>query len=115
MNISELFSGNVRANVDANGVKLESNLLNVSSQLKQPHTVVSRGRRSEENWSSSGTPFLDQQQSADDANLCSTSPVCDAPIIRQFWKAGVYNNELTSKATNQCIYLILMFYCLFLF
>ncbi|KAK1427655.1 hypothetical protein QVD17_16347 [Tagetes erecta] len=102
MNISKLVSGNVRANMDANGIKLESNLLNVTSQFKQPHTVVSRGRRSEENWSSSGTPFLDQEQSIDnDANLCSTSPVCDAPIIRQFWKAGVYNNELTSKATTQ--------------
>ncbi|KAK9073531.1 hypothetical protein SSX86_007855 [Deinandra increscens subsp. villosa] len=85
---STLLSDNVCANMDANGVKLESNILNISSQLRQTHT--------------SGTPFLRQEQSAaDDANLCSTAPTCEAPIIRQFWKAGVYNNELNSKSTTQ--------------
>ncbi|KAI3807027.1 hypothetical protein L1987_22947 [Smallanthus sonchifolius] len=66
--------------MDANGVKLESNLLNISGQLKQPHTVYA---------------------AVDDANLCSTSPICEAPIIRQFWKAGVYNDELASKSRTQ--------------
>ena len=47
--------------------------------------------------------ILDQEQSpVDVANLCSTSPVCTEPIIRQFWKAGVYNHELTPK-TTRCI------------
>ncbi|KAI3763151.1 hypothetical protein L1987_53601 [Smallanthus sonchifolius] len=80
MNISKLLSDNVRANMDANGVKLESNFLNIPGQLKQPHTVYA---------------------AVDDANLCSTSPICEAPIIRQFWKAGVYNDELASKPTTQ--------------
>ncbi|KAL8225968.1 hypothetical protein R6Q57_018525 [Mikania cordata] len=92
MNISKLLSGYVRANMDANGVKLESDILNISSQLNQP----------QENWSSSETCFLNREQpTTADSNLCSTSPICEAPIIRQFWKAGVYNNELTTKSTTQ--------------
>lgn len=52
--------------------------------------------------SSSGTRVLDEQQSAvDDANLCSMSSICAAPICRQFWKAGVYNNDLTPKFKTQ--------------
>ncbi|XP_071686501.1 protein MICRORCHIDIA 6-like [Rutidosis leptorrhynchoides] len=56
---------------------------------------------SDANWISSGTNVLDQKQSLDDANFCSTSPICAAPIVRQFWKAGVYNDELTPKSTTQ--------------
>ncbi|XP_076920857.1 protein MICRORCHIDIA 6-like [Bidens hawaiensis] len=70
--MKELLSGNVHAKMDADGVKLEPNLFNIS-----------------------------QQSTADYTNLCSTSPVCEAPIIRQFWKAGVYNNELAFKPTTQ--------------
>nr|XP_043635814.1 protein MICRORCHIDIA 6-like isoform X2 [Erigeron canadensis] len=58
--------------MDANAVKLEPNLYGISDQLKQP-----------------------------DVDLRSTSPVCKAPIIRQFWKAGAYDTEFTSKAATQ--------------
>ncbi|PWA76151.1 histidine kinase-like ATPase, C-terminal domain-containing protein [Artemisia annua] len=107
MNIPTSHSGSSYTNVGADAVKLESNL----SQLRQPYTAVNQGRRSstpgpgqvsEENRSSSGTSVLDQEQSlADDANICSTSSVCAAPIVKQFWKAGVYNEEITSSPKTQ--------------
>lgn len=107
MNIPTLHTGSSYTNVGANAVKQESNL----SQLRQPYTAVNQGRRSstpgpgqvsEENRSSSGTSVLDQEQSlADDANICSTSSVCAAPIVKQFWKAGVYNEEITSRPKAQ--------------
>lgn len=89
--------------MDANGVKLESNVFEVSSQLKESNgaVIVTHGRRPEDNWRSSKTSVLDQENPADNASLCSTSAICEAPIVRQFWKAGVYNDELTSKATTQ--------------
>lgn len=103
MNFYKLHSGSVPIDIDANAVKLETNLLRLSSQLKHPY-----------NGSSSGTSVLDQEQSsADDANLCSTSPICEAPIIRQFWKAGVYNDELTPKSTTQCIFQSYFLTCFF--
>lgn len=103
MDIFKSLSSSVPTDKDANAVKLESSLLGISGQLKSPHTVVARGRRSDENWISSGTSVLDREQSLDDASFCSTSPVCAAPIVRQFWKAGVYNDELTPKSTTQCM------------
>ncbi|XP_071707036.1 protein MICRORCHIDIA 6-like [Rutidosis leptorrhynchoides] len=56
----------------------------------------------EENRSCSGTSVVDQEQSlVDDANICSTSPISSAPICRQFWKAGAYNDDLTPKSTTK--------------
>ncbi|KAI7725957.1 hypothetical protein M8C21_000920 [Ambrosia artemisiifolia] len=89
--MKELLSGNVHANMDARDVKLEPDLLSVSSQLRRSHTVTPISGRSEKQ----------KQSAADDADLCSTSPICEAPLVRQFWKAGVYNNELISKPTTQ--------------
>ncbi|KAL8256918.1 hypothetical protein R6Q59_028959 [Mikania micrantha] len=37
----------------------------------------------------------------DDANLCSTSPICAAPLCRQFWKAGSYNDDLIPKSATK--------------
>lgn len=89
MDIAEFFSD--YGETETNGVKLEKNL---STQQKQNHT--------EENRSSSGISVLDQEQSpVDDANLCSTSPICAAPLCRQFWKAGAYNDDLTPKSTTK--------------
>lgn len=117
MNIHKLLRGNVPLEVDTIALKLEPSFHGASSQVKhpqaQPNTGVGRDRRSnshclrqgsEENWSSSGTSVLDQEQSAvDDANLCSTSSICAAPICRQFWKAGVYNDHITPKFATQCM------------
>ncbi|KAK6148355.1 hypothetical protein DH2020_019267 [Rehmannia glutinosa] len=37
----------------------------------------------------------------DDSSLCSTSSICPAPICRQFWKAGNYDDRLNLKPTCQ--------------
>lgn len=50
----------------------------------------------------SGTCIVDQEKSqVDDTSPCSMSPISATPVCRQFWKAGVYNEELTpaSKTT----------------
>lgn len=53
---------------------------------------------------SSGTNVLDQQQlQIDDSRFCSTSSISPAPICRQFWKAGNYDDGLNSKPTFQSI------------
>ncbi|KAJ9559638.1 hypothetical protein OSB04_004798 [Centaurea solstitialis] len=44
-----------------------------------------------------------KQSRVDNGNLCSTSPACPVPFIRQFWKAGVYKDELTPKSKTQSI------------
>lgn len=52
----------------------------------------------------SGRSVLDQEESPiDESNLCSTSPICPgpAPLCRQFWKAGSYNEGLVSKPIIQ--------------
>ncbi|KAJ9559637.1 hypothetical protein OSB04_004797, partial [Centaurea solstitialis] len=96
MNIPRFVNSNIPNEVDMNAVKLDPYLLGISSRIKQPHSAFTLDGRSEENHGSYGTRNLDQEQSrVDDSNCCSTSPVCAAPIIRQFWKAGVYNDELT--------------------
>ncbi|KAI7748868.1 hypothetical protein M8C21_024955 [Ambrosia artemisiifolia] len=92
MDIAEFFSDYDQVQVDATTVKLETLQGGAASQQKQNHN--------EENRSSTGTSVLDQEQSPlDDANLCSTSPVCAAPLCRQFWKAGTYNDDVTPKST----------------
>lgn len=54
----------------------------------------------------SGRSVFDQEESlVDESNLCSTSPICPAPLCRQFWKAGSYNEGLVSKPILQSILL----------
>ncbi|GAB2221222.1 hypothetical protein Drorol1_Dr00012393 [Drosera rotundifolia] len=50
----------------------------------------------------SGISMLDQAQSPiDDTSLSSASPLCPAPICRQFWKAGNYEDALAPKTRIQ--------------
>ncbi|GMQ10069.1 hypothetical protein CsSME_00053216 [Camellia sinensis var. sinensis] len=66
----------------------------------------SKTLKSEENRSSDGfstgqsnTSILDQQRSRiDDTNLSSASPICSAPVCRQFWKSGNYDEGGVSKS-----------------
>ncbi|KAF5476770.1 hypothetical protein F2P56_003473 [Juglans regia] len=77
-------------------------------QKLQSETQFKR-QESEENRSSnilsagqSCSSILDQGQSpVDDSSLSSTSPTCPAPLCRQFWKAGNYNDGLGSKVSLQ--------------
>ncbi|XP_027126365.2 protein MICRORCHIDIA 6 isoform X3 [Coffea arabica] len=67
------------------------------------------GKESEENKNSSalsagnsGTSAVDEEQSlVDDSSLCSTSPIGSAPLCRQFWKAGSYDDTLSTKPSLQ--------------
>ena len=69
------------------------------------------GKESEENKNSSalsagnsGTSAVDEEQSlVDDSSLCSTSPIGSAPLCRQFWKAGSYDDTLSTKPSLQSI------------
>lgn len=62
--------------------------------------------KSPNDWSTghSNSSILDQVQlPMDDTSLSSKSPICQAPICRQFWKAGKYDDGLRSKVTFQSI------------
>ncbi|XP_022845074.1 protein MICRORCHIDIA 6 isoform X2 [Olea europaea var. sylvestris] len=99
-------------------VKLEPDLIGKSMQQQSPKTDLSpyqgsnrsfMGHESEEIRNSralstpySGKSVLDPELSPDDdSSLCSTSPICPAPLCRQFWKAGNYDDRLASKSTLQ--------------
>lgn len=60
----------------------------------------------------SSSSILDQVLSpADDSGLTSPSPLCPAPVCRQFWKAGNYDDGVASKVTVQST----MLFCLITF
>lgn len=56
--------------------------------------------------SQSGTSALDQEQSQfDDTSPCLTSPISSAPLCRQFWKAGKYDDGVAPKSNLQSTHL----------
>ncbi|KAK1363128.1 Protein MICRORCHIDIA like [Heracleum sosnowskyi] len=67
------------------------------------------GQEPEDNRSSSavstgqsGTSALDQEKSQfDDTSPCSTSQISSAPLCRQFWKAGKYDDGVAPKSNLQ--------------
>lgn len=71
------------------------------------------GQESEDNRSSSavstgqsGTSALDQEQSQfDDTSPCLTSSISSAPLCRQFWKAGKYDDGVAPKSSIQSTHL----------
>lgn len=117
--IVDLCSDDEHVEVDVKPVKLEPNIIEREIQLFKCHEILQaqyqlskthcRTQESEENRDSnalstaqSSTSILDQGQSPmDDTSLSSTSPICPAPLCRQFWKAGNYDDELGSKVTLQ--------------
>ncbi|KAI3807026.1 hypothetical protein L1987_22946 [Smallanthus sonchifolius] len=57
-------------------------------------------------WSTgqSGTCIMDQWKSAvDESSPCSTSSQYGGPICRQFWKAGIYNDDLAYVSKSHAI------------
>ncbi|KAJ9568275.1 hypothetical protein OSB04_004241 [Centaurea solstitialis] len=113
MDLAEIFRDNGDVELDLGDVKLEGNgnLGGVSSHQKRNFSdgfltkkskVNGVRQEADENRSSSGVSALDQARSpVDDASLCSTSPICAAPLCRQFWKAGAYNDDLIPKSTTK--------------
>ncbi|KAF3437007.1 hypothetical protein FNV43_RR19760 [Rhamnella rubrinervis] len=105
--------------LEVRAVKLEAGV--VGSTMRQEEktkaevakhqisTTKSTGQEFEENGSPnalstghSNSSILDQGQSpVDDTGLSSTSPISQAPICRQFWKAGNYDDGLGSKVALQ--------------
>ncbi|CAN4108772.1 unnamed protein product [Withania somnifera] len=90
-------------------VKLESELVESSipqmeyceaDSVPYQKSSSSCGRQDSAATEQSGTTVLDQDQSPiDDSSLCSTSQICSAPISRQFWKAGNYDEGRATKST----------------
>ncbi|KAM7471290.1 hypothetical protein LguiA_009473 [Lonicera macranthoides] len=119
IDVIDLSSDEDAGEVDVKPVKMEPGLFMISMKQKEYCKTDKSKRRKfrsnyarqelEENRSpsalstgQSGSSVLDQEQSpVDDASLCSTSPICSAPLIRQFWKAGSYEDVLTPKSTPQ--------------
>ncbi|KAH0865993.1 hypothetical protein HID58_083204 [Brassica napus] len=85
--------------------------------VKPEHRDGSKGQAipqdSEENRGSIGaqssTSVVDQVRTPpEDAGVTSSSTICPAPVCRQFWKAGSYIDELSSKSQQPsmqcCLY-----------
>ncbi|KAI6682851.1 hypothetical protein NL676_028764 [Syzygium grande] len=77
-------------------------------QLQKPKSLLERQESGEERSSNalstgkSGTSMLDQTQSTlDDTGLSSMSTICTAPLCRQFWKSGSYDNGHSAKISIQ--------------
>ncbi|KAJ9178801.1 hypothetical protein P3X46_010653 [Hevea brasiliensis] len=100
-------------------IKLESDFVGGGLQGKNPqnarldehrNSMTQSGRQEfEENRSStalstgqSSSSVLEQGQSpVDDTGISFASTICPAPLCRQFWKAGNYDDGLGSKVTFQ--------------
>ncbi|KAJ8572885.1 hypothetical protein K7X08_009396 [Anisodus acutangulus] len=71
-----------------------------ADSLPYKKSSSSCGRQDSAATEQSGTTVLDQDQSPiDDSSLCSTSQICSAPLSRQFWKAGNYEEGRATKST----------------
>ncbi|XP_057459527.1 protein MICRORCHIDIA 6-like isoform X3 [Actinidia eriantha] len=118
-NIVDLRSDDELGEADMKAFKLELVLDRAPMQQKeyqkanltrhQKSNTNSKRQESEENRSlncsstrQSNPSILDQLLSPiDDTSLSSASPICSAPVCRQFWKAGNYDEGLASKFTLQ--------------
>lgn len=112
--------------VDMKSIKLEpvfvgggvqdKNGQKASPAKHQKSMTQSRRQESEDNRSSnaistgqSSSSVLEQGQSpVDDSGVSSASTICSAPICRQFWKAGNYDDGLGSKVTLQSTQLLIL-------
>lgn len=71
-----------------------------ADSLPYKKSSSSCGRQDSTATEQSRTSVLDQDQSPiDDSSLCSTSQICPAPLSRQFWKAGNYDEGHATKST----------------
>lgn len=89
-------------------------------QSNSPRSHGSKGNAlpqdSEENRGSIGgqssTSVVDQVRTPpEDAGVTSSSTICPAPVCRQFWKAGNYNDELSSKSQQPSMQYLLIITC----
>lgn len=73
-------------------VKLEQDII---GRCLQESNTLNRRLESEDNR---------KLGSIDDSSFCSTSSISPAPICRQFWRAGNYDDKLISKPAGQSIF-----------
>ncbi|KAK0587848.1 hypothetical protein LWI29_029942 [Acer saccharum] len=117
--IVDLDSDDEAGREDVKPAKLKPDSVGGTKQQKYYHKTqgsvnlksktLPRRQDSEENKSSnalsagqSGSSILEQGQSpVDDTGISSMSSIGPAPLCRQFWKAGNYNDELGSKVPLQ--------------
>lgn len=67
----------------------------------QPEYQTSSRRQDVESIGHSGTTLLEKEHSPIDASSLSMSPICPAPLCRQFWKAGNYDSGLIYKSSSK--------------
>ncbi|KAK6920674.1 Morc, S5 domain 2-like [Dillenia turbinata] len=67
----------------------------VQHQLSKSYSV---GQESQCTGQSSSSIIFQGQSPMADSSISSASPLCPAPLSRQFWKAGNYDDEHVSKA-----------------
>ncbi|XP_075505007.1 protein MICRORCHIDIA 6-like isoform X2 [Primulina tabacum] len=80
--------------VDEKAVKLEQNFVKIYLQSQEDSRLGAL------NTEHGGSHIWDKGQfSIDDSTLCSTSSITPAPISRQFWNAGYYDETHNSKPT----------------
>jgi hypothetical protein len=119
IDVVDLSSDDECGHLNVKAVKLEPGVVGGRIQQKenkvqlavkrQKYETQCRRQESEENRSAnalstgkSSSSILDQgQSSVDDTSLPSTSPTCSAPLCRQFWKAGNYDDGIGSKVSLQ--------------
>lgn len=120
MEFIDLSSDDESGDVGPRAIKLESDFVEGAKQindtnkgqLKHQKSHNHSGKQdSEENRSSNGpTPSTVHSSSSvleqglspvDDRGLSFTSPIGPAPLCKQFWKAGNYDDGLGSKITVQ--------------
>ncbi|KAL6524494.1 hypothetical protein OROHE_016165 [Orobanche hederae] len=109
MSSANLNSNHGLGELGAKAVKLEQDISgrplqqNDDSKLKltsHGESNFHNGRSTILKTPNNGASFLDQEHApTDDPSFCSTSSICPAPICRQFWKAGNYDDRLSIKST----------------
>lgn len=126
IDIVDLCSDDEDGQVDEISVKLEPDCVGGTTQRKyyykddpaehwqsksQPRKQDSEEKKSSNALSTgqSSNSVLEQGQSpVDDTGISSSSSICPAPLCRQFWKAGNYEDGLGSKATLQSMQQLLI-------
>ncbi|KAL8457872.1 hypothetical protein ACS0TY_035659 [Phlomoides rotata] len=100
--LGELGAKDVKLEQDFAGTVLQQNenpKLDLVSR-EESDSLIRRNRML--NAPNSGANVLDQEQlQIDDSRFCSTSSISPAPICRQFWKAGNYDDRLNPKPIFQ--------------
>ncbi|XP_062170228.1 protein MICRORCHIDIA 6-like [Alnus glutinosa] len=108
IDVVDLSSDDECGHLNVKASKLQPGIVGGRIQQKENKVQLVKRQKSEtqcrrqETEENRGSRILDQGQSpVDDTSLPSTSPTCHAPLCRQFWKAGNYDDGHGSKVSVQ--------------